>query len=427
MSDLIVGQPQPSSHSTDSAMTQEKREKQGEGLLESKIDVCRGLFAFIVANAHVFMVCRSLHGDQLQALPQVVDRFIYLILENGIYWVMGFFVISGYCIQLSVSRQTAAKNFTQKSYLLARVTRVFPLYYVALLFTALIEALVSTSRPTIWPNGLNAQVLLYQVLAIQNLTQTYGCFTSSWSITNELFYYFLYAFLILLTGQNLRWSTWLGMALCIGGSAILQLLYVTVFRVPAILTVGLLLGLGINWFLGAGVALYSTTLLQWGVVRLCSRFWLPLLGCILASRFFGVLPNQLMFLTPGLVFALMLLSFLREDSTQTSKPVSKSWLRLAKILGLASYPTYLFHGPILMLLASLMLRFQWPRDWRLSWAILLFAAVGSGLLLGLLVESPLMAWRAAFLRRLKTPRAPASKKRGLAILSRSRRLVEPTS
>jgi len=41
-------------------------------------------------------------------------------------------------------------------------------------------------------------------------------------------------------------------------------------------------------------------------------------------------------------------------------------------------------------------------DWRVTWLILSAVGIGSGLALGFLAERPLMTWRAAMLKRLKT-------------------------
>ena len=91
-----------------------------------------------------------------------------------------------------------AERFPIKVYLVARLSRILPLYYVALLFTMLVELLIAPGRPQAWPNGLNPSVLISQFFVVQNLIQTYGSFASSWSITNELIYYALYGLLAML-------------------------------------------------------------------------------------------------------------------------------------------------------------------------------------------------------------------------------------
>ena len=84
--------------------------------------------------------------------------------------MMGFFVISGYCIQLSVMRLARDGVFPLKTYMMARLTRILPLYYLALLMTVIIEHLFAATRAPVWSNGLSRSVLLDQVLVVQNFT-----------------------------------------------------------------------------------------------------------------------------------------------------------------------------------------------------------------------------------------------------------------
>ena len=70
-----------------------------------KIDICRGLFAFLVVAAH----CRRYLVVDPSRCSEPVSRggctgSCSMSSRAGVYWVIGFFVISGYCIQLSVSR-----------------------------------------------------------------------------------------------------------------------------------------------------------------------------------------------------------------------------------------------------------------------------------------------------------------------------------
>ncbi|MHC5541959.1 acyltransferase family protein, partial [Singulisphaera rosea] len=366
-----------------------------------KIDICRGLFAFFVVSAHVLDICRDLRPDAFRALPASLDRLIYLSLEHGIYWVMGFFVISGYCIHLSVERLGASGRFPLRTYLIARFTRILPLYYAALLFTVLTEVLMVGARPGVWPNGLSPLVFLAQVFIIQNFTETFGAFGPSWSITNEVAYYIFYGFLASRPLGRKMAPAPLGMVLCVVIATFMQILYTTIAHTPFVLGIGLLFGLGINWFLGALVASYSRTLLGYRVVRVFAHAWLPLLLGIIYLRCQHDLPNQIIFLACGVAFSLMLLRFLDEDHANPEVRTPARWSEFIRVLGLASYPTYLFHGPIIMLLGSLILRCGLVIDWRILWVVCTGVGIATGLALGLLVEGPTMTWRAAFLRRLK--------------------------
>ena len=51
------------------------------------------------------------------------DLLLY-VAAAGVYWVIGFFVISGYCIQLSVERLIEGNAFSLRQYLLARLSRI---------------------------------------------------------------------------------------------------------------------------------------------------------------------------------------------------------------------------------------------------------------------------------------------------------------
>ncbi len=72
-----------------------------------------------------------------------------------------------------------------------------------------------------------------------------------------------------------------------------------------------------------------------------------------------------------------------------------------RTLGLASYPLYLFHGPLLMLAGSWIMRTNAITDWRITWALLSVLGLTSGVLLGWFLERPVMNWRSALLKRMK--------------------------
>src|SRR5262249_40572865 len=100
----------------------------------SKIDVCRGLFAFLVVVGHGVDLAWSLHTQVMENLSVAERIALARIVAMGRYWVMGFFVISGYCIHRSVERLAKQDHFPLKFYLTSRATRILPLYYVAFLF-----------------------------------------------------------------------------------------------------------------------------------------------------------------------------------------------------------------------------------------------------------------------------------------------------
>ena len=117
----------------------------------------------------------------------------------------------------------------------------------------------------------------------------------------------------------------------------------------------------------------------------------------------------------GLAFALMLIRFLGADRAAAGPSRSGSLApRTTAIiagLGLASYPTYLFHGPIMMAVGSIMIRSAMVLDWRWTWLVLASSGIAFGIVGGYLVEAPIMTWRAGLLRSAAAPAAATGRDR----------------
>ena len=136
-----------------------------------RIDVCRGIFAFLVVSAHAVDISWSIHPQAPGQYSPWMHGLLLHVVAAGVYWVIGFFVISGFCIQLSVSRATRDNVFPLASYLAPRL-RNLPLYYLAFLFALLVEWLIADDRPFCWTDGVNGTALISQIFMLQNFTQT---------------------------------------------------------------------------------------------------------------------------------------------------------------------------------------------------------------------------------------------------------------
>ena len=78
-----------------------------------------------------------------------------------------------------------------------------------------------------------------------------------------------------------------------------------------------------------------------------------------------------LYLIMGVAFTMMLARFAATDRDDAPAPDRGRLGALIHGLGQASYPTYLFHGPFVMWLASLMTRTGWKSaDWRVTWILL---------------------------------------------------------
>jgi peptidoglycan/LPS O-acetylase OafA/YrhL len=373
-----------------------------------RIDVCRGLFAFLVVAAHCVDISWSMHPELRGMYPLWLHNLLLFGAAAGVYWVIGFFVISGYCIQLSVSRATEGTSFPLRRYLLARLSRILPLYYLALLFAIVAEWMIAPARPLCWVNGIDLNVLIAQVFIIQNFTQTFGSFAPSWSITNEMFYYVFYGLLVWAALRYKLRPTYLGMSVCLVIAVLAEILHFGgIYRSPFILGTGLLFGLGTLWFLGALVAEHRAVLRRSRLAECVSPLWPLIVLSAIAMWYTQRIHLQVVYVVLGVAFALMLIRFIVQDGSAVPDGARRTTPRMVEILGLASYPTYLFHGPLVMLAGSVMIRWNLLVDWRLTWLVLFLVGVTSGIALGYLAERPIMRWRAGFLQSNSSPPRPA--------------------
>jgi peptidoglycan/LPS O-acetylase OafA/YrhL len=346
-------------------------------------------------------------------MPKLVHAVIFGVFGTGTYYVFGFFVLSGYCIHLSVERSIQGRQFPVGRYFAARLTRILPLYYLGLLVALAVEWAIVDARPWEWPNGRDAGTLISQVFMVQYLTETFGAYASSWSLTNEVFYYILYGVLAyLMAGRKAR-PAWTGLGICVAVAVLMQVLYVTVGHNQVVYRTGGLFGLGTLWFEGALVAIYGKEWVKIAWVRQSARLWPAVLAIVIAWKT-ALLPLHGFYLMSGVAFSLMLLHLIATSPAEVPEGVSRRRTLVVTTLGLASYPVYLFHGPILMLVGSLLMRWGVITDWRVTSLVLLSVGLSLGPPLGWLVERPVMAWRAATLRRWKgtvsrgVPGRPAS-------------------
>ena len=104
-----------------------------------------------MVGAHAVDISWVIHPEVPGRLPGWLHDFLLYVVAAGVYWVIGFFAISGYCIQLSVERQIEGNAFPLRHYLLARLSRILPLYYLALLLAVVIERLMAPRAALLAP------------------------------------------------------------------------------------------------------------------------------------------------------------------------------------------------------------------------------------------------------------------------------------
>lgn len=369
--------------------------------VHGKIDLCRGLLSWLVVLCHAFQVATTIHPSAATSLTPSQYALLDHTVNAGFVWVMGFFVLSGYCIHQAVARRLSAPTLSLKLYLAARLSRILPLYYLALGFAVIAEPWLTAS------DGLDVSGLVGQIFLVQNLTHQFGSFTPSWSLTNEVFYYLLYGVLAATVGRHKGWPFWIGMGLCLLVGSVLQLAYLNEYRSPFVLKTGMLFGLGFNWFLGVGVAVYREEIRRSPIALALARAW-PLVLALGIAGYHQGLPIQTAYLGGGLAFALLLIRIVAVPGREGGI-IEPPWAtRFVHFAGLSSYPTYLFHFTFMWLLAKAMIRWNLVASWVSMMGLLVASSLAFGAVLGWYAERPIMRWRAGFLARLERPDTPGS-------------------
>jgi peptidoglycan/LPS O-acetylase OafA/YrhL len=155
--------------------------------------------------------------------------------------------------------------------------------------------------------------------------------------------------------------------------------------------VWMLLYMSILWFAGALVAAKWDYLKQSNLLRALSWLWLPGLALVFLFEYQGLIQFHVRNLALGPIFIALLLNL-------RSWP---DWLLEHKVrtdaLGNISYPLYLFHGPLLVLMGSFMLFAGLTPAFSVAFFALLLTSVILGGLFCIPLEVRLMTWRKKYL------------------------------
>lgn len=115
------------------------------------------------------------------------NKFLLIIISQAAYFVSYFFVLSGFVMIIAYK----AKKINETKYFIARIARIYPLYFCALLAVYLLNICVYKNPPS-------ALVFLSNLLCIQSWTPSIALTLNSpsWSISVEFFFYAAFPFLV---------------------------------------------------------------------------------------------------------------------------------------------------------------------------------------------------------------------------------------
>lgn len=303
--------------------------------------------------------------------------------QLGGYAVFGFYVLSGYLMTLVMHTNYGYTLSGATKYLVNRILRIYPIYWLACLLSILIIVMLGSGFAAKFHDALviprDIESILRNVFLIFPNLETPRLTPPSWALTVELFYYACIG--LGLSRTKFLALVWLGFALTYH-------VYVTLagwgpsniyFPIPAA---------ALPFSIGALVFLYRDQLLSaWPRLTLAPMPYL-LLILILANWAIGLslwIPDRIGFYLNIILNALLILSLSKRESLAG---VSR---RMDRLLGDFSYPIYLVHYQVaLITMATLsVFGFQFARGDNvlvmLSLPLLFLVAWG----LSVIVERPI--------------------------------------
>jgi peptidoglycan/LPS O-acetylase OafA/YrhL len=283
--------------------------------------------------------------------------------------VLCFLVISGYSIAASLEREP--DGFYRR-----RFARIYPTYAAALLLAAALHALGDAQRIEFVTARTAPWAAVGSVLLLQGfLTPIWELVAPAWSLSVEVFYYALAPWLQRRGGREIAALGLASAALHVVHSRSTGAAYNHALHGVAAV------GLGWAWLTGFVVRRFRTS---------PYAFWLAVLGAPTLYATFVWQDGRL-----GLVLVFLTGLLLTADLPFT---LPAAWRRRCHTLGDVSYPLYLCHFPLFLLIGAAMTRageaIVLPPWWLL---------VGAALL----VSASILRWVDRPARRWLVDRAPA--------------------
>src|SRR5690348_6273483 len=124
------------------------------------------------------------------AHPPAVDKAKVTLVSVrpffGVVWVVGFFVLSGYCIARSCDRP----DFSLLRYAAMRITRIYPLLIVGVALGGIVEFIMlgSPHRPNVWTGDIDLAHFFMTVTGFD----TFGALAPAYTIAYELLCYIVF-------------------------------------------------------------------------------------------------------------------------------------------------------------------------------------------------------------------------------------------
>lgn len=316
----------------------------------TSFDLIRGISAIAVTASHL----RAAMFVDYSELPSknIFTNLLYFVTSLGHEAVIVFFVLSGFFVGGSVLKKI--DRFSWTSYSEARLTRLWMVLIPALIMTASVDMVTMKLAPetlegayrSLWSSGpsqntpwtISPWIALSNIAFIQTIiTPVYGSNSPLWSLANEFWYYVLFP---------------IGISLVFRFRSISVIKKITYAFVIIFCIISFKMSIWegfVIWLFGAAAYAYR------GTQSIRTRFvtssllmitFAVTLVLIKKSSFHGFGDVALGFVFAGIVWAL----------AGIPQNMYEPFRRFSEFISEISYSLYLFHFPVVILIASVFYR-----------------------------------------------------------------------
>lgn len=146
----------------------------------------RFFFALIVFLSH------------LEWVPAIDASFTGLyenVFSQGYLGVSFFFILSGFILTHNYKTRLLQKEISFRQFWINRIARIYPLHLITLIFSLIFFLPDLFREPYFWLKNFASHLFLVQSF-VPSEKVYFGFNAVSWSISNELFYYFIFPVLL---------------------------------------------------------------------------------------------------------------------------------------------------------------------------------------------------------------------------------------
>lgn len=285
--------------------------KRNQHVKLQSIEVCRGIAAILVVFYHI-----QRHFEQnIGYFP------LTRITEFGHIGVDFFFVLSGFII-LYIHKKDIGNHKKLKDYLLKRFIRLYPIYWIALIFYALLIPFVnSVNFPS--TTDLVSNILIQPGKNYQLIIDV------AWTLKHEILFYILFCTLIFKRNLGIIiLATWFSFTI------IQYFIYPIGFEMPTIsssFNLQFLMGMMTAYILLTKKLKYSKAVFTTGVILLLTFI------CLELQHLLDGYASEAR-VAYGISFCLLIIGLVMIETRRTLE-----FPKLALVFGSASYSIYLSH------------------------------------------------------------------------------------